>query len=1156
MFGFYRTLISHLGIIRLSISWPPASSGLEITSSVDAVIRVSRSRRFGLALAPLMILGMLAGGFTTSAQGQPGSPGAPLTPPAAPEVVSVMLELDAEPAVTAYMSARNTRAAGIATRVAVAEVQAVATSVRAALQSEMFLFETTNVYAGVAVLANVDNLDVLAQIPGVRAVHRLVPKERTNFISVPLIGAPAAWIGGAGTGEGITIGIMDTGIDFTHADFGGPGTPAAYQAAFAAQAAGASPVYPDPAKVAGGYDFAGYAYNASDPASAVPQPNDNPLDCQGHGTHVAGSAGGYGVAADGSTYRGPWNNSTPFDTMGIGPGVAPEATLYAIKVFGCGPSTTTDLIVKGLDWALDPNGDGDFADRLDVVNMSLGSAFGSPEDPDSVATNRISEAGVMVVASAGNSGDYYEITVSPGIARRALSVAASEDNGQIVSGFRANIGGSPASYPALLGEAYDWISKQGARGSVNEIGNWSEPPSSGNNSDGCEPFSPIDAARVAGTIVFLQWEVNDSLRRCGSAARVNNAAAAGAIGAILAGTQTLFSVGIAGNAVIPSVLTLGSTTTALHDALQAGTPVTATLDNSLRNSERVIVTGPQDPTDTAMGFTSRGSALAGNVKPDISAPGGSIFSAAVGTGSGGVSFSGTSMAAPLTAGAAALVLAANPDWTTEQVKAALMNTADHDLYLLPGRTGPKYDNLRMGSGRLDARRAVETEAVAFSADDPGAISVSFGVMNVVSPTSKSKTIRIQDLRSSGGARSYSVGLQAVHSLPGATYSVSSSSLSLRPGQSREIAVTLTVDPRRLTHRADPTITLFPLGDGVMRDFLTDVSSLVKVTPAGGSTLRVPVFAAPRPASTLTAPSTVRVRGTGVARGSFTLSGRAVDVKGTQPYERERSRITALQLMADSPRLPQCEPGTLTDCVTTNDQASADIRYVGFTSDAPVIAARGDDPLSPTTPAKAYIGISSWKPWRTAANIATFMVYLDTNNDGTADLVVMNDNAGEDIFVAAAFSMRSADDSALISDEFINNVAGNKDTAKMHSNVMTLPINLASLANPTDAQGNPLEPFIQQGQSTISYWVEGWGVADEVLTPIDVIGGSSAPLRSDLLSPALTAFPAAGNVPAIATSGTRLSVRMNSARAGANPRLLLLHHLNTLNRKAQVVSITR
>lgn len=340
-----HTLNSHLGAIRLSPASPPASSGLEITSNVDAVMRVSRSRRFGLALAPLMILGMLAGGLTNSAQGQPGSPGGPLTPPTAPEVVSVMLELDAEPAVTAYVSARSTRAAGIATRVAIAEVQAVATSVRAALQSETFLFETTNVYAGVAVLANVDSLDELAKIPGVRAVHRLVPKERTNFISVPLIGAPAAWIGGAGTGEGITIGIMDTGIDFTHADFGGPGTPAAYQAALAAKAAGASPVYPDPAKVVGGYDFAGNAYDASDPATAVPQPNDNPLDCQGHGTHVAGSAGGYGVAADGSTYRGPWNDSTPFSAMGIGPGVAPEATLYAIKVFGCDGST--DLVIKG-----------------------------------------------------------------------------------------------------------------------------------------------------------------------------------------------------------------------------------------------------------------------------------------------------------------------------------------------------------------------------------------------------------------------------------------------------------------------------------------------------------------------------------------------------------------------------------------------------------------------------------------------------------------------------------------------------------------------------------------------------------------------------------------------------------------------------------------
>ena len=1073
--------------------------------------------------------------------------------PTPPQTVSVMLELDTVPAAVAWAAAPTTRSKQVSARAAIARVDALAAGVRRAVGKQNVIFEATNVYAGVAVRADADDLDRLARIPGVKAVHRLVPKERDNFIAVPLIGAPAAWTGSAGTGTGVTIGIMDTGIDYTHADFGGPGTVAAYQAALAAKDAGQSPIYPDPVKVAGGIDLAGNAYNAVDPAAAIPQPDDNPLDCGGHGTHVAGTAGGYGVAADGRTYRGPWDASTPFDTMGIGPGVAPEATLYAIKVFGCQGST--NLVVAGLDWAMDPNGDGDFSDHLDVVNMSLGSTYGSVQDPDAVASNNAVEAGISVIASAGNSGDTYEITGSPGVATKALSVAASEDNGQITDAFTVTIAGSSQTYPASLAEANDWAT-QVASGTVVEIGDWSTPAGGGNNPDGCLPFSSADAAKVAGRIVLLQWDGNDVTRRCGSAGRVGNAADAGAIGAILGGPQDLFTVGVSGDARIPSLLTLGPATDALHAALLAASSVTATLDGSLRNSQTVIVTGSKDPTDTAMDFTSRGTALAGNVKPDVSAPGGTIFSAAVGTGSGGASYSGTSMAAPATAGVAALVLAAHPTWNPQQVKAAIMNTADHDLFRNPGRTGPRYDNLRMGSGRIDAEAAVSTRAVAYVVDDPGAVNVSFGVMNLASATSVSKSVRIKDLRTGGGARAYSVSLGAINALLGASYAVSPRSVTLAPGKSATVRVTLTVDPTRLIHKADPTISLDPLGDGTMREFLSVISSHLLVMPAGSDrALRVPVFAAPRPASTLAARATVRVTGTGdLLRGSMTLSGRGVDVRGAEAYERERSRISAMQLMGESPRLPECMPGVSTGCVNTADEASADMRYVGFTSDAREISADGGDPLSADTPGKAYFGIASWQPWRSAADIASFVVYLDTDNEGTPDLVVTNVNAGQDVFVAFTLGVRPGDNFAIPSVELINNVAGDKDTAKLHGNVMTFPVNLAGLANPTDSIfGTPLTPYITAETSTISYWVEARGPDGTV---IDAIGHPRVPLRSDVLSPALTAFTSAGSIPAPSATGTSLTVTMDPARVGDNPRLLLFHHLNTLARKAQVVSVTR
>ena len=1105
-------------------------------------------------------IALLAASLTAAAISTPALAGPPegtgmlerLSLPEPSSTVSVMLELDAEPAAVAWASATDPRRARISAQAAAARVERLAAVVRRAVGADNVIYQATNVYAGVAVRASSDELDMLAALPGVKAVHRLIPKERDNFIGVPLVSAPAAWTGAAGTGEGVTIGIIDSGIDYTHAAFGGPGTVAAYQAAAAAKAAGQSPVYPDPAKVAGGYDFAGDAYNAVDPATSIPQPDDNPLDCGGHGTHVGATAGGYGVAADGSTYRGPWDASTPFDTMGIGPGTAPEATLYAIKVFGC--EGATDLVVEALDWAMDPNGDGDFSDHLDVVNMSLGSPYGSVQDPDSVASNNAVDAGIAVIASAGNSGDTYEITGSPGNAVKALSVAASQDNGQIVDGFRATIDGSTSTYPILRSDAYAWSTSPGATGRLTQIGDWGAALGSGNNADGCEAFSPADAAAVSGSIVLLLWDDNDTTRRCGSADRVGHAADAGAIGAILGGGYVLFDAGIVGDARIPAILTLGSTTLALHQALEAGTAVTAVLDDSLINTERIIVTGPDDPTDTATDFTSRGTALAGNVKPDVSAPGGSIFSAAAGTGDQGVSSSGTSMAAPMTAGVAALVLAAHPSWTPQQVKAAIMNTADHDLYLGPDRSGPRYDNLRTGAGRIDAEGAVSTDAVAFVVDDPGAVSVSFGVLNVAKSTKVSKQVRIKDLRTSGGSRSYAVALQTVNALPGATYAVSPRSVSLAPGKSASVTVTLSVDPTRLVHKADPTIALYPLEDGTMRDFLTDASALLTVTPSGRDALRVPVFAAPRPSSTLSAPGKVTVSGSSSRlTGTVKLSGAGVNITGSRGYERQRSRISALQLMGESPQLPYCTDGISTGCVTTRDEASADVKYVGFTSDAREIRAQGDDPLSAETPGRAYIGIASWQPWRSAADIATFLVYLDTDNDGNPDLILANLNEGEDVFVAAAFGIRGGDDAVMPSIELINNVAGNTDTAKIHGNVMTLPINLAGLANPVDAEGNAVPPYITSSTRSISFWIEALGRSGEV---IDAMGYPRVPLRADALNPALTAFTSSGTLPAAAKSGTKLKVRMDGNRAGANPRLLLLHHLNTPSKRAQLVRVVR
>ncbi|MEK9664062.1 MAG: PA domain-containing protein [Candidatus Nanopelagicales bacterium] len=189
-------------------------------------------------------------------------------------------------------------------------------------------------------------------------------------------------------------------------------------------------------------------------------------------------------------------------------------------------------------------------------------------------------------------------------------MAASEDNAQIIDGFAATINGTAMEYGALFSQSYTWTGSTPVTANAAQIGDWATEPSSDNNADGCDTFSSADAAAISGKIVLLRWDDNDATRRCGSAGRSENAAEAGATGAILGSAQSMLDVGIFGAESIPVVLSNAEGTNAVHEALTAGSDVTVTLSDAYRNSQKVVVTGSDDPTDMLADFTSRGTALA------------------------------------------------------------------------------------------------------------------------------------------------------------------------------------------------------------------------------------------------------------------------------------------------------------------------------------------------------------------------------------------------------------------------------------------------------------------------------------------------------------------------------------------------------------------
>ncbi|MET0659166.1 MAG: S8 family serine peptidase [Steroidobacteraceae bacterium] len=444
-------------------------------------------------------------------------------------------------------------------------------------------------------------------------------------------------------------------------------------------------------KVAGGHDFAGADYNADEPET-VPVEDDDPLDVEGHGSHVAGTAAGVGVPDS------------------IGAGVAKDATLYALKVFG-DVEGSTELTSLAIEWAMDPNGDGDMSEHLDVINMSLGGALGSPDDPSSISSNNAVATGIVVVASAGNASNVPYVTDAPAVAQNAISVAASIPGGRNWARFQVTA-------PADVAGTYP--SEEGA-GPVRfeDVGTVTGELVTAAPADGCEPLTNAEAVRsklaliVRGTCNFL--------------VKYTNAQNAGARAIVV------YNDGTAPDHIDPIVMG------GLDDTITIpGLMISYTIGSTLASTSGVQVTidTAPDPTrdDRVAEFSSRGPGHGGSTfKPDLAAPGVGIVSTGVGSGTGSANLDGTSMAAPHVAGAAAILLQQRPHTAPKAIKALLQNSS------VPSNDSGDTAIAREGVGIVRVDRAIELQSYA----SPG--GVSFGRINRVFPTSRTRFVSLHNL---------------------------------------------------------------------------------------------------------------------------------------------------------------------------------------------------------------------------------------------------------------------------------------------------------------------------------------------------------------------------------------------------------------------------
>ncbi|QGX41569.1 S8 family serine peptidase [Permianibacter aggregans] len=521
-----------------------------------------------------------------------------------------------------------------------------------------------SLFNGYAIEASPTEIAKLRQMDGVVGIYpvEIIERPEEQPENIPNLSSALGMTGAdivhsqlGYTGMGVKVAVMDTGVDYHHPDLGGCFGPGC--------------------RVSVGFDFVGDAFNAdsSSPGyNPVATPDNDPDDCAdgtggGHGTHVAGIVGANGTLK----------------------GVAPDATLGAYRVFGCYGSTTADIMLAAMERA--------YEDGMQVLNMSIGSSFQWPQYPTAKAATKLVNKGIVVVVSAGNSGTSgLYATGAPSVGDKVISVASFDNSHIRLNQFRASpdnlaIGFSPASASPLppSGGSIS-LARTGTASTVN---------------DAC---NALPANSLQGQAALIRRGT------CSFHIKSLNAQNAGASAVVLYNNSAgRFSATVAGSPSITiPVVSISDAEGVTLDSRLANGPVTITWTNE-------VGTFANATGNLLSSFSSYGLSPTLQLKPDIGAPGGLIYSTYPTERGSFATLSGTSMAAPHTAGAVALLLQAKPNTPSQAVRSLLQNHADPKAWA--GNPGLGFlDNVhRQGAGMLDIDDVILSKVQA----SPGKISL-------------------------------------------------------------------------------------------------------------------------------------------------------------------------------------------------------------------------------------------------------------------------------------------------------------------------------------------------------------------------------------------------------------------------------------------------
>ena len=676
-------------------------------------------------------------------------------------------------------------------------LQDASTRIGRPLQAIGRKFQFQHAANGVVARITANEAMALAQDP---RVARIVPMTMTRLNTdrgPALIGAPAIWGDGpsspdsifgtgfetpevGGRGEGVVVGIIDTGLNFD-------------SPSFAASAGGYTHVNPlgegnylglcgpdgadNPAapecnsKVIGAHDFVDALLadiQAFDPAASD---GAGVEDENGHGSHTAGTAAGNPVTAE-----------LPSGPIGIS-GVAPRANLIAYDACyttGSGQGSCLNVsLLAAVNQAV--------ADGVDVINYSIGGGNDPWNDPISMAFLSANLAGTFIAAAAGNSGPF---SASVGHVEPWVTTVAASTHGRGAFANTFSVTG-PEPVPPALQDLVVSVAGDGAP--------MTAPIEGGLGYDAANEL--LCSAPAAGSLTGKIAVVKRGT--CAFDIKVVNAQDAGASAMLLFNNVEAALNPSMPNAAIPVVVTPLSTGTAIASFVDANPGAEGRIDHPAKPLPNVA--------DQVARFSSRGPSFMDQLKPDVTAPGVAIIAPVQGdAGAFGV-YNGTSMASPHVAGAAALLRQQQPGWSPEQIKSALMLTAKTEMTL--EETGGVAGPLQRGAGRIQVDQAVSPGLLldessinynladpAFSDGFPDTLNVaSFNLNDCVGACSWER--RVQNV--SGRTVTWTASVDGV---PG---SVTPAQFTLAAGASQTLSLEIGANDVALDTLVDGQVVLTP-----------------------------------------------------------------------------------------------------------------------------------------------------------------------------------------------------------------------------------------------------------------------------------------------------------------------------------------------------------